>query len=100
VLGYDLSEVLDREPAKWFVRVITNAKNVHAESSAIQMPPLAGAGEGLRAGCPARHERQKAFRAVLLSPGAAAASPRSREQPVEAASLVARLERQEDTAGQ
>jgi hypothetical protein len=31
VIGYHLSEALDRETAKWFVR-ITNAKNVPAEN--------------------------------------------------------------------
>jgi transposase len=41
VIGYDLSEVLDREPAKWFVRVSKREKRSCAKCSAIQMPPLA-----------------------------------------------------------
>ena len=41
VIGYDLSEVLDREPAKWFVRVSKREKRSCGKCSAIQMPPLA-----------------------------------------------------------
>jgi transposase len=41
VIGYDLSEVLDREPAKWFVRVTKREKRSCGRCSAIQMPPLA-----------------------------------------------------------
>jgi transposase len=41
VIGYDLSEVLDREPAKWFVRVTKREKRSCGKCSAIQMPPLA-----------------------------------------------------------
>ncbi|MBZ5636581.1 MAG: IS66 family transposase [Acidobacteriia bacterium] len=41
VIGYDLSEVLDREPAKWFVRVTKREKRSCGKCAAIQMPPLA-----------------------------------------------------------
>jgi transposase len=41
VIGYDSSEVLDREPAKWFVRVTKREKRSCGKCSAIQMPPLA-----------------------------------------------------------
>jgi transposase len=41
VIGYDLSEVLDREPAKWFVRVTKREKRSCGKCSTIQMPPLA-----------------------------------------------------------
>lgn len=41
VIGYDTSEVLDREPAKWFVRVTRREKRSCGKCSAIQMPPLA-----------------------------------------------------------
>jgi transposase len=41
VIGYDLSEVLDREPAKWFVRVRKREKRSCGKCSVIQMPPLA-----------------------------------------------------------
>jgi len=41
VIGYDLSEVLDREPAKWFVRVTKREKRSCGKCSAVQMPPLA-----------------------------------------------------------
>jgi len=41
VIGYDLSQVLDREPAKWFVRVTKREKRSCGKCSAIQMPPLA-----------------------------------------------------------
>src|ERR1700679_3116723 len=41
VIGYDLSEVLDREPAKWFVRVTKREKRSCGKCSAIRMPPLA-----------------------------------------------------------
>ena len=40
VIGYDWSEVLDREPAKWFVRVTKREKRSCRKCSAIQMPPL------------------------------------------------------------
>ena len=40
LIGYDLSEVLDREPAKWFVRVTKREKRSCGKCSAIQMPPL------------------------------------------------------------
>src|ERR1700730_17670376 len=40
VIGYDWSEVLDREPAKWFVRVTKREKRYCRKCSAIQMPPL------------------------------------------------------------
>ena len=40
VMGYDWSEVLDREPAKWFVRVTKREKRSCRKCSAIQMPPL------------------------------------------------------------
>ncbi|MBZ5674305.1 MAG: IS66 family transposase [Acidobacteriia bacterium] len=41
VIGYDSSEVLDREPAKWFVRVTKREKRSCGKCAAIQMPPLA-----------------------------------------------------------
>jgi transposase len=41
VIGYDTSEVLDREPAKWFVRVSKREKRSCGKCSGIQMPPLA-----------------------------------------------------------
>jgi len=41
LIGYDLSEVLDREPAKWFVRITKREKRSCGKCSAIQMPPLA-----------------------------------------------------------
>lgn len=41
VIGYDGSEVLDREPAKWFVRVIKREKRSCGKCSGVQMPPLA-----------------------------------------------------------
>jgi len=41
VIGYDTSEVLDREPAKWFVRVSKREKRSCGKCSAIRMPPLA-----------------------------------------------------------
>jgi transposase len=40
VIGYDTSEVLDREPAKWFVRVTKREKRSCGKCSQIQMPPL------------------------------------------------------------
>jgi len=40
VIGYDWSEVLDREPAKWFVRVTKREKRSCGKCSAIKMPPL------------------------------------------------------------
>jgi transposase len=41
VIGYDTSEVLDREPAKWFVRVTKREKRSCGKCSAIQMTALA-----------------------------------------------------------
>jgi transposase len=41
VIGYDSSEVLDREPAKWFVRVTKREKRSCGKCSSVQMPPLA-----------------------------------------------------------
>jgi transposase len=41
VVGYDTSEVLDREPAKWLVRVTKREKRSCGKCCAIQMPPLA-----------------------------------------------------------
>src|SRR5580698_11053958 len=41
VVGYDWSKVLDREPAKWFMRVTKREKRSCRKCSAIQMPPLA-----------------------------------------------------------
>src|SRR5215469_4257862 len=41
VIGYDTSEVLDREPAKWFVRVTKREKRSCGKCSQIQMPELA-----------------------------------------------------------
>jgi transposase len=41
LIGYDTSEVLDREPAKWFVRVTKREKRSCAKCSEIQMPELA-----------------------------------------------------------
>jgi transposase len=41
VIGYDSSEVLDREPAKWFVRVTKREKRSCEKCSGVQMPPLA-----------------------------------------------------------
>ena len=37
VIGYDTSEVLDREPAKWFVRVTKREKRACGKCSAVQM---------------------------------------------------------------
>ncbi|HZC23788.1 MAG TPA: IS66 family transposase, partial [Candidatus Binatia bacterium] len=41
LIGYDTSEVLDREPAKWFVRVTKREKRSCGKCSGVQMPPLA-----------------------------------------------------------
>jgi transposase len=41
VIGYDSSEVLDREPAKWFVRVTKREKRSCGKCSGVQMPVLA-----------------------------------------------------------
>ncbi len=41
LIGYDWSEVLDREPAKWFVRVTKREKRSCAKCSGVHMPPLA-----------------------------------------------------------
>jgi transposase len=40
VIGYDLSEVLDREPAQWFVRVTKREKRSCGKCSTLQMPPV------------------------------------------------------------
>src|SRR5690242_7789325 len=40
VIGYDLSQVLDREPAKWFVRVTKREKRSCGKCSVLQMPPV------------------------------------------------------------
>jgi transposase len=40
VIGHDSSEVLDREPAKWFVRVTKREKRSCEKCSSVQMPPL------------------------------------------------------------
>jgi transposase len=40
-IGYDTSEVLDREPAKWFVRVTKREKRSCGKCSGIQMPEIA-----------------------------------------------------------
>ena len=41
LIGYDWSEVLDHEPAKWFVRVIKREKRSCGKCSSVQMPELA-----------------------------------------------------------
>jgi transposase len=41
IIGYDESEVLDHEPAKWFVRVTKREKRTCESCSSVQMPPLA-----------------------------------------------------------
>jgi transposase len=41
LIGYDTSEVLDREPAKWLVRVIKREKRACGKCSSVQMPELA-----------------------------------------------------------
>lgn len=41
VLGYDSSEVLDREPVKWFVRVTKREKRSCGKCSSVQMAELA-----------------------------------------------------------
>lgn len=41
VIGYDASEVLDREPARWFVRVVKREKRACQECSRVAMPELA-----------------------------------------------------------
>jgi transposase len=40
LIGYDTSEVLDHEPAKWFVRVIKREKRSCGKCSGVQMPEL------------------------------------------------------------
>ena len=40
VIGYDESEVLDQEPARWFVRVTKREKRACAKCSTIAMPEL------------------------------------------------------------
>jgi len=40
VIGYDSSEVLDREPAKWFVHVTKREKRSCGKCSGVQMPPF------------------------------------------------------------
>ncbi|HEX7895432.1 MAG TPA: IS66 family transposase [Terriglobales bacterium] len=41
VIGYDTSEVLDREPAKWFVRVTKREKRACGKCSEVRMAELA-----------------------------------------------------------
>src|SRR5271155_5470181 len=41
LIGYDTSEVLDREPAKWFVRVTKREKRACGKCSAVRMAELA-----------------------------------------------------------
>ena len=41
VIGYDWSEVLDHEPAKWFVRVTKREKRTCQKCCGVQMPELA-----------------------------------------------------------
>ena len=41
LIGYDTSEVLDHEPAKWFVRVIKREKRSCGKCCGVQMPELA-----------------------------------------------------------
>jgi len=41
VIGYDTSQVLDHEPAKWFVRVTKREKRSCEKCSGMQMPELA-----------------------------------------------------------
>ena len=41
VIGYDESELLDREPARWFVRVVKREKRACAKCSTVSMPELA-----------------------------------------------------------
>ena len=41
VIGYDESEVLDREPARWFVRVTKREKRACGKCSSVAMPELA-----------------------------------------------------------
>jgi transposase len=41
LIGYDRSEVLDREPAKWFVRVTKREKRACEKCSAVRMAELA-----------------------------------------------------------
>jgi transposase len=41
LIGYDTSEVLDREPAKWFVRVTKREKRACEKCSAVRMAELA-----------------------------------------------------------
>src|SRR5882724_1125946 len=41
LIGYDMSEVLDREPAKWFVRVTKREKRACGKCSEVRMAELA-----------------------------------------------------------
>ena len=41
LIGYDMSEVLDREPAKWFVRVTKREKRACGKCAAVRMAELA-----------------------------------------------------------
>src|SRR6266700_4862044 len=41
LIGYDTSEVLDREPAQWFVRVTKREKRACGKCSEVRMPELA-----------------------------------------------------------
>lgn len=40
LIGYDESELLDREPARWFVRVVKREKRACSKCSAVSMPEL------------------------------------------------------------
>jgi transposase len=41
IIGYDTSEQLDREPARWFVRVVKREKRACGKCSTVAMPELA-----------------------------------------------------------
>jgi len=41
LIGYDTGEVLDREPAKWFVRVTKREKRSCGKCTGIQISPVA-----------------------------------------------------------
>ena len=41
IIGYDTSEQLDHEPARWFVRVVKREKRVCGKCSTVAMPELA-----------------------------------------------------------
>ena len=40
IIGYDESELLDREPARWFVRVVKREKRACSKCSTVSMPEL------------------------------------------------------------